>query len=101
MKQAVERALGLTFDQFRRSVLLAQGDFAAFLDADPKERADLLERMTGTEIYGVISMERDAASDASPACRAMSTATRCSASSVPSTYSAARVSSGCGSWSFI
>ncbi|GAB5549127.1 MAG: hypothetical protein SangKO_088870 [Sandaracinaceae bacterium] len=60
VKQAVERALGLTFDQFRRSVLLAQGDFAAFLDADPKERADLLERMTGTEIYGVISMEAHA-----------------------------------------
>lgn len=60
VKQEVERALGLTFDQFRRSVLLAQGDFAAFLNAEPKERADLLERMTGTEIYGVISMEAHA-----------------------------------------
>ena len=33
-------------------MLLAQGDFAAFLDADAKDRAELLERMTGTEIYG-------------------------------------------------
>lgn len=60
VKQAIEERLGLSFDQFRRSVLLAQGDFAAFLDADAKERAGLLERMTGTEIYGVISMEAHA-----------------------------------------
>ncbi|HEY8430815.1 MAG TPA: AAA family ATPase, partial [Sandaracinaceae bacterium] len=57
VKRAIEEKLGLTFDQFRRSVLLAQNDFAAFLDADAKERAGLLERMTGTEIYGLISIE--------------------------------------------
>ncbi len=54
---AIEAHLGLTYVQFRRSVLLAQNDFAAFLDADARERAGLLERMTGTEIYGLISME--------------------------------------------
>ncbi|CAK0762862.1 DNA repair protein SbcC/Rad50 [Gammaproteobacteria bacterium] len=48
--------LGLNFDQFRRSVLLAQGEFAAFLKAREKERADLLERITGTELYGRISV---------------------------------------------
>lgn len=53
--EAIESKLGLSFDQFRRSVLLAQGDFAAFLRADRNERADLLERMTGTAIYGRIS----------------------------------------------
>jgi exonuclease SbcC len=47
--------VGLTFDQFRRSVLLAQGDFAAFLEASPPERAELLERMTGTAIYAQLS----------------------------------------------
>lgn len=52
---ATERALGLSFAQFRRSVLLAQGDFAAFLEADARERAELLERMTGTAIYGELS----------------------------------------------
>lgn len=60
VKVEIERRLGLSFDQFRRSVLLAQGDFAAFLDADPRERADLLERMTGTAIYGAISQEAHA-----------------------------------------
>lgn len=45
----------LTFDQFRRTVLLAQGDFDAFLRAGGKERADLLEKITGAEIYGLLS----------------------------------------------
>src|SRR5690606_16085381 len=48
---AIEARLGLDFDQFRRSVLLAQGEFAAFLEASGGERAELLERMTGTGLY--------------------------------------------------
>jgi len=54
--EAIEERLGLSFDQFRRSALLAQGEFAAFLRADASERAELLERMTGTEIYSQISI---------------------------------------------
>jgi exonuclease SbcC len=53
---AIEQKLGLSFDQFRRSALLAQGDFAAFLRADANERAELLERMTGTEVYSRVSI---------------------------------------------
>jgi DNA repair protein SbcC/Rad50 len=53
---AIEERLGLSFDQFRRSALLAQGDFAAFLRADGKDRSELLERMTGTEIYSQLSI---------------------------------------------
>jgi len=48
--------LGLSFDQFRRSVLLAQGDFATFLKAPAKDRSTLLELLTGTEIYSRISV---------------------------------------------
>jgi DNA repair protein SbcC/Rad50 len=54
--KAIHQRLGLTFDQFRRSALLAQGDFAAFLRADGKDRSELLERMTGTEIYSRLSV---------------------------------------------
>jgi len=54
--EAIEQRLGLSFDQFRRSALLAQGEFAAFLRADASERAELLERMTGTEIYSRVSI---------------------------------------------
>ncbi|XXF79056.1 AAA family ATPase [Myxococcaceae bacterium GXIMD 01537] len=53
---AIEERLGLSFDQFRRSALLAQGEFAAFLRADANERAELLERMTGTEVYSRLSI---------------------------------------------
>ncbi len=53
---AIHDRLGLTFDQFRRSALLAQGEFAAFLRADGRDRSELLERMTGTEIYTRLSI---------------------------------------------
>ncbi|MBZ4397850.1 AAA family ATPase [Myxococcus sp. AS-1-15] len=53
---AIQERLGLSFDQFRRSALLAQGEFAAFLKADASERAELLERMTGTEVYSRLSI---------------------------------------------
>lgn len=51
----IEALVGLSFDEFRRAVLLAQGEFAAFLQAKPAERAELLEKMTGTEIYAELS----------------------------------------------
>ena len=47
--------VGLTYDQFVRSVMLTQGDFALFLQASDGDRADLLEKLTGTEVYGRIS----------------------------------------------
>lgn len=52
----IRERIGLSFDEFRRAVLLAQGDFAAFLSAKPDERAALLERMTGTELYAALSV---------------------------------------------
>lgn len=54
-QEAVETATGLDFDRFTRSVLLSQGDFAAFLRAGERERSELLERITGTEIYSHLS----------------------------------------------
>lgn len=53
----VEQLTGLNFQRFTRSVLLSQGNFAAFLNADANERADLLEQLTGTDIYGRISVQ--------------------------------------------
>ncbi|MCB9080338.1 MAG: AAA family ATPase [Lewinellaceae bacterium] len=54
--QAMEEVTGLDYQRFRRSVLLPQGDFAAFLDAGERERSELLEKITGTEIYSELSM---------------------------------------------
>ncbi len=46
---------GLDFERFTKSMLLAQGGFAAFLEASANQRAELLEELTGTEVYGDIS----------------------------------------------
>ena len=54
--EQIESVTGMDFDRFTRSMLLAQGGFAAFLQAAPDERAPILEQITGTEIYSRISM---------------------------------------------
>ncbi|MBK1735169.1 hypothetical protein CKO15_07705 [Halorhodospira abdelmalekii] len=54
-REKIEQTLGLSYEQFCRSVLLAQNEFAAFLRADVKARAELLESLTGTEIYRTLS----------------------------------------------
>ncbi|HUH47627.1 MAG TPA: AAA family ATPase [Arenibacter sp.] len=51
----IERLVGLNFEQFTRSVLLAQGDFTAFMKANKDEKSSLLEKLTGTYIYSEIS----------------------------------------------
>ena len=48
--------IGLNFNQFTRAVLLAQGEFANFLKAKQHDKAELLEKLTGTEVYSKISM---------------------------------------------
>ncbi len=54
--EIISDLIDLNFDQFRRSVLLAQGDFATFLKAKKDERSSLLERITGTNIYSELSI---------------------------------------------
>ncbi|RNF49746.1 hypothetical protein EBI00_12500 [Marinomonas hwangdonensis] len=51
----VAEITGLDFSRFTKSMLLAQGGFSAFLNASPNDRAELLEELTGTEIYGDVS----------------------------------------------
>ncbi|WP_145578469.1 AAA family ATPase [Yersinia alsatica] len=46
---------GLDFGRFTKSMMLSQGQFAAFLNADANDRAELLEELTGTDIYGRLS----------------------------------------------
>ena len=55
LQARVIELIGLTFDQFTRSVLLAQNDFSTFLKAEQGEKASLLEKLTGTEQYSEIS----------------------------------------------
>ncbi len=56
VEQLVEECTGMDFDRFTRSMLLAQGGFAAFLQASPDERSPILEQITGSTIYSEISI---------------------------------------------
>lgn len=46
-----EELIGLSYDQFIKSILLSQGEFAKFLKSGKDERGKLLEDITGTQIY--------------------------------------------------
>lgn len=50
----IQNAVGLTFEQFCRTTLLAQGDFTKFLQSKESEKSDILEKLTGTSIYSEI-----------------------------------------------
>ncbi len=52
-----EELVGLSYSQFIRSILLAQGDFARFLQSGRDERGALLEKITGGEIYRRIGQQ--------------------------------------------
>lgn len=55
LQARIVELIGLSFEQFTRSVLLAQNDFSTFLKAEQGEKASLLEKLTGTEIYSALS----------------------------------------------
>ena len=55
LQNRIIELIGLTVEQFTRSVLLAQNDFSTFLKAEQSEKASLLEKLTGTELYSTIS----------------------------------------------
>lgn len=55
VNKKIEELIGLTYDQFIRSVMLAQGDFNTFLVSQKKEQSEILEMLTGTEVYSRIA----------------------------------------------
>ena len=57
VEKRIVAVTGMDFGRFTQSMLLAQGGFAAFLQAPPNERSDILEQITGTEIYSQISVQ--------------------------------------------
>lgn len=56
-QELIATLTGLDYSRFTRSMLLSQGQFAAFLNAKANERAELLEELTDSEIYSQISMK--------------------------------------------
>lgn len=64
IRQEIQQAIGLTFAQYCRTALLAQGDFTLFLQSKETEKSEILEKLTGTEIYSqigsrIFAMTRD------------------------------------------
>ncbi len=54
---AVEAAVGVGYEQFVRTSMLAQGEFTRFLKADDREKSEILEKLTGTGLYKEIGAE--------------------------------------------
>lgn len=54
IKPAIHAAIGLDFNQFCRTTMLAQGEFTRFLNSKDTEKADILEKITGMDIYAKI-----------------------------------------------
>ena len=55
VNKKIEELIGLTYDQFIRSVMLAQGEFNTFLVSKKSQQSEILEMLTGTEVYSEIS----------------------------------------------
>ena len=55
VNQQLEELVGLTYDQFVRSVMLAQGQFNTFLTSEKSKQTEILEMLTGTEVYSKIA----------------------------------------------
>lgn len=51
IKAEIKAAIGLDFSQFCRTTLLAQGEFTRFLNSKDDEKAAILEKITGVDIY--------------------------------------------------
>lgn len=54
IRAEIALCIGLTFDQFCRTTMLAQGEFTRFLQSNEDEKSDILEKLTGTGIYSRI-----------------------------------------------
>ena len=57
VRAVINAAVGLDYEQFCRTTMLAQGEFTQFLKSDEKGKADILEKISGSEIYSKIGAE--------------------------------------------
>lgn len=59
MADAIESAnvVGLTYEQFCRTTMLAQGQFSKFMTSKDDDKSDILEKLTGTEHYARIGQK--------------------------------------------
>lgn len=51
VRTRIAELTGMDFHRFSKSIVLPQGDFAAFLNALDSERMDILEKISGNDLY--------------------------------------------------
>jgi len=51
VRNKIAELTGMDFHKFSKSIVLPQGDFAAFLNALDSERMDILEKISGKDLY--------------------------------------------------
>lgn len=54
VRAAIERIIGMDFEQFCKTTMLAQGEFTKFLASTSDEKAKILEKLVGTEKYAEV-----------------------------------------------
>ena len=54
IEQQVITVTGLTYEQFCRTTMLAQGEFTKFMKSDQNAKAEILEKLTDTSIFSEI-----------------------------------------------
>ena len=54
IRNEIRIAIGLDFNQFCRTTMLAQGEFTRFLNSKDNEKAEILEKITGVDVYSKI-----------------------------------------------
>lgn len=54
---AIQSVVGLDFNQFCRTTMLAQGEFTEFLKSDEEGKAEILEKISGSKIFRNIGKE--------------------------------------------
>ncbi len=57
VSEEIKKLIGLDYEQFTKTTLLAQGEFTRFLKSKIEEKSAILEKITGTDIYSKIGKQ--------------------------------------------
>lgn len=67
--EEIKKILGIDYGQFRQIAMIAQGEFQKLINADPKDRSEILQKLFGTYIYSRVQQRlRDMARQARQEC---------------------------------
>ena len=56
-RQNLDDLTGLSYDQFCKTAMLAQGEFTQFLKSNDEEKCEILEKITGNTAYRIVGSE--------------------------------------------